>query len=99
METKCGHKVLFGDMSWAMTGCAWEELTNAPTILVIFVSQNILNVYYGLDIEKDYYQICRYENKTRNGASFKLEKLKGELKIIIDAKIKTDNKRAGSQSD
>ena len=101
METKCGHKVLFGDVLWLMTGRAFQTLTDAPTIMVVFMSKQYFNAYYShlTTIEEDYYRITRYENGTSNGASLSLKTLKGELKTIIDAKIKDDNKRTSSQSD
>ena len=74
-----------------MMGVIWEEITDEPTIVVVFVSAKYMKVYHGGAHTEDYYQVTRYHNKVPDGISISLKELKGELKTIVDAKIRTNN--------
>lgn len=99
MKTKCGHRVVFGDIQSLMTNGILIELTDEPTIVVVVVSKSMMNHHYGINIEYDCFHITRYENRLSNGASLKLKRLFGELKDIFDEEIKINNKADGIERD
>jgi hypothetical protein len=93
MKTKCGHKVLFGDITWMMMGGIWDELTDEPAIVVVYFDKMISKHQHGIEIDKNHFQVIRYDNRVPDGISVELSELKGELKTIVDAKIKADGHR------
>ena len=92
MKTQCGHKVLFGDIMWAMSGGLWDIITEEPTIVVIYMDKAVVNHQHGVEIDNSYFQVTRYDKGVPDGASLKLKKLQGELKDIIDEEIKANRK-------
>jgi len=74
MKTKCGHNVLFGDIMWIVSGDFREELTDEPTIVVSYIDKIISKHQHGVEIDKSYFQVTRYDKGVPDGVCLKFKR-------------------------